>query len=263
MTRKLTEMAKAAFAQQQAEDAAKLTIQMYHCNHLGTPIALINQSGLIDWAVELDPWGNVLNEFNPNEIDQPIRMQGQQIDRESGLFYNRHRYYDPQMGRYITQDPIGLNGGINLYGYVGNPNQWIDPLGLLGNCPNNNCPDEETPWWKKIFPSTKAGWADYLGKQADYFGAAAAAMVYVPIIAAAAPVFAGIGAAADAGAKTLKPVSNMVLASDTVLDIAAAGAPGGFVKDVAVTSVKKLISTADELSQPSPVDKPAEQMCKK
>jgi RHS repeat-associated protein len=138
---KLTEMAKAAVAQQQAEDTAKLTIQMYHCNHLGTPIALINTQGLIDWAVELDPWGNVLNEFNPNNIDQPIRMQGQQIDRESGLFYNRHRYYDPQMGRYITQDPIGLNGGINLYGYVGNPNQWIDPLGLADAAPTVDVPD--------------------------------------------------------------------------------------------------------------------------
>jgi RHS repeat-associated protein len=129
---KLTEMAKAAVAQQQAEDTAKLTIQMYHCNHLGTPIALINQSGLIDWAVELDPWGNVLNEFNPNNIDQPIRMQGQQIDRESGLFYNRHRYYDPQMGRYITQDPIGLAGGVNNYCYPNNPMQMVDPLGLEG-----------------------------------------------------------------------------------------------------------------------------------
>jgi RHS repeat-associated protein len=148
---KLTEMAKAAVAQQQAEDTAKLTIQMYHCNHLGTPIALINQSGLIDWAVELDPWGNVLNEFNPNEIDQPIRMQGQQIDRESGLFYNRHRYYDPQMGRYITQDPIGLEGGNNLYGYVGNPNQWIDPLGLDPTAPPSRGPDlgKQKGWFDK------------------------------------------------------------------------------------------------------------------
>jgi RHS repeat-associated protein len=128
----ITAMAKAAVAQQQAEQTAKLTVQMYHCNHLGTPIALINTQGMIDWAVELDPWGNVLNEFNPNNIDQPIRMQGQQIDHESGLFYNRHRYYDPQMGRYITQDPIGLAGGVNLYGYVDNPNLWIDPMGLAG-----------------------------------------------------------------------------------------------------------------------------------
>jgi RHS repeat-associated protein len=122
--------AKAAIAQQTAEQTAKLTIQMYHCNHLGTPIALINTQGMIDWAVELDPWGNVLNEFNPQNIDQPIRMQGQQVDRESGLFYNRHRYYDPQMGRYITQDPIGLAGGVNLCKYVSNPNQWVDPSGL-------------------------------------------------------------------------------------------------------------------------------------
>jgi RHS repeat-associated protein len=132
---KLIDMAKAVVAQQTAEHTAKLTIQMYHCNHLGTPIALINQSGMIDWAVELDPWGNVLNEFNPNKIDQPIRMQGQQVDRESGLFYNRHRYYDPQMGRYITQDPIGLNGGNNLYGYVGGrPLYFIDPKGLSSAC---------------------------------------------------------------------------------------------------------------------------------
>jgi RHS repeat-associated protein len=128
----ITAMAKAAVAQQQAEQTAKLTIQMYHCNHLGTPIALINTQGMIDWAIELDPWGNVLNEFNPHKIDQPIRMQGQQVDRESGLFYNRHRYYDPQMGRYITQDPIGLEGGVNLYGYVNDPLGMIDPLGLAG-----------------------------------------------------------------------------------------------------------------------------------
>jgi RHS repeat-associated protein len=129
----ITAMAKAAVAQQQAEQTAKLTIQMYHCNHLGTPIALINTQGMIDWAVELDPWGNVLNEFNPKGIDQPIRMQGQQVDRESGLFYNRHRYYDPAMGRYITQDPIGLHGGVNLYGYTSNPMQIIDPLGLAAD----------------------------------------------------------------------------------------------------------------------------------
>jgi RHS repeat-associated protein len=128
----ITAMAKAAVAQQQAEQTAKLTIQMYHCNHLGTPIALINTQGMIDWAIELDPWENVLNEFNPNGIDQPIRMQGQQIDRESGLFYNRHRYYDPAMGRYITQDPIGLAGGFNNYCYPTNPMQMVDPLGLEG-----------------------------------------------------------------------------------------------------------------------------------
>ncbi|TBL89118.1 RHS repeat-associated core domain-containing protein [Hafnia alvei] len=56
-------------------------------------------------------------------------MQGQQYDEESGLHYNRHRYYDPTIGRYITQDPIGLTGGRNFYQYISNPVQQIDPLG--------------------------------------------------------------------------------------------------------------------------------------
>jgi len=57
-------------------------------------------------------------------------MQGQQYDEESGLYYNRHRYYDPTIGRYITQEPIGLRGGLNFYGYPLSPLQFIDPLGL-------------------------------------------------------------------------------------------------------------------------------------
>lgn len=57
-------------------------------------------------------------------------MQGQHLDEESGLFYNRHRYYDPGLGRYISRDPIGLMGGMNSYLYSGDPNDWFDPLGL-------------------------------------------------------------------------------------------------------------------------------------
>ncbi|EKE4587324.1 RHS repeat-associated core domain-containing protein, partial [Escherichia coli] len=51
-------------------------------------------------------------------------------DEESGLYYNRHRYYDPLQGRYITQDSIGLKGGWNFYEYPLNPVQYIDPFGL-------------------------------------------------------------------------------------------------------------------------------------
>ena len=58
------------------------------------------------------------------------RFQGQQVDEESGLHYNRHRYYDPDTGRFISKDPIGLAGGINVYQYAPNPIRWIDPLGL-------------------------------------------------------------------------------------------------------------------------------------
>ncbi|ECC1662641.1 RHS repeat-associated core domain-containing protein, partial [Salmonella enterica subsp. salamae] len=75
-------------------------------------------------------WGNVLRENNPDNLQQLIRLPGQQYDEESGLHYNRHRYYDPGQGRYITQDPIGLAGGWNFYSYPENPIGWIDPMGL-------------------------------------------------------------------------------------------------------------------------------------
>ncbi|TBL78724.1 hypothetical protein EYY94_01500, partial [Obesumbacterium proteus] len=104
--------------------------QLYDCNHLGTPQQLINLNGHIDWSITLDAWGNTLSEENPHQLHQPIRMQGQQYDEESGLHYNRHRYYDTTIGRYITQDPIGLDGGWNGYIYPLNPIINIDPLGL-------------------------------------------------------------------------------------------------------------------------------------
>ncbi|WP_318393283.1 RHS repeat-associated core domain-containing protein, partial [Enterobacter sp.] len=72
--------------------------------------------------------------------DQLIRLPGQQYDAETGLYYNRHRYYDPAQGRYITQDPIGLEGGINAYAYPLNPVINIDPLGLY-NYKSNNIDD--------------------------------------------------------------------------------------------------------------------------
>ncbi|WP_162743703.1 RHS repeat-associated core domain-containing protein, partial [Escherichia coli] len=94
---------------------------LYHCDHRGLPLALISEDGNTAWSAEYDEWGNLLNEENPHQLQQLIRLPGQQYDEESGLYYNRHRYYDPLQGRYITQDPIGLKGGWNLYGYQLNP----------------------------------------------------------------------------------------------------------------------------------------------
>ncbi|EEV5911634.1 DUF4329 domain-containing protein, partial [Escherichia coli] len=107
---------------------------------------LISTEGATAWCAEYDEWGNLLNEENPHQLQQLIRLPGQQYDEESGLYYNRHRYYDPLQGRYITQDPIGLKGGWNLYGYQLNPISDIDPLGLSmwedaksGACTNGLC----------------------------------------------------------------------------------------------------------------------------
>ncbi|ECF5956714.1 type IV secretion protein Rhs [Salmonella enterica subsp. salamae] len=106
------------------------TIHLYHCDHRGLPLALVNAEGKADWSAEYDAWGNVLRENNPHNLKQLIRLPGQQCDEETGLYYNRHRYYDPLQGRYITQDPIGLRGGWNLYQYPLNPVQYTDSLGL-------------------------------------------------------------------------------------------------------------------------------------
>jgi RHS repeat-associated protein len=65
-----------------------------------------------------------------------LRFQGQYFDAETGLHYNRHRYYNPGAGRFLTPDPIKLAGGLNSYQYVPNPTGWVDPLGLNG-CPPN------------------------------------------------------------------------------------------------------------------------------
>ncbi|WP_281878279.1 RHS repeat-associated core domain-containing protein, partial [Pseudomonas atacamensis] len=67
------------------------------------------------------------------------------FDVESGLHYNRHRYYDPRLGRYLTPDPVKLAGGLNQYQYVPNPTGWVDPLGLTSNCPPPNKPGCEVP----------------------------------------------------------------------------------------------------------------------
>ncbi|VAW65179.1 Rhs-family protein [hydrothermal vent metagenome] len=101
----------------------------YHLDHLGTPRELTNDAGDIVWKVRYKSWGNVaLKECE--EIENNIRFQGQYYDEESGLHYNRHRYYSPDSGQFITQDPIGLMGGVNNYQYTPNPIGWVDPFGL-------------------------------------------------------------------------------------------------------------------------------------
>ena len=99
-------------------------------DHLGTPQQIVDSSGTVVWKAAFLPFGKaqVLTETIINNI----RFPGQYFDAETGLHYNWNRYYDPDTGRYLTPDPIGLAGGLNLYAYVGGePVNWIDPDGLL------------------------------------------------------------------------------------------------------------------------------------
>jgi len=103
-------------------------IQTYHTDYLGTPKEVTDDNGAIIWQGNYDEYGNVTAVIP--KTDQWIRFQGQYEDTETGLFYNRFRYYDPDAGRYINQDPIGLAGDENLYDYCQNPTIGVDPLGL-------------------------------------------------------------------------------------------------------------------------------------
>ncbi len=98
-------------------------------DHLGTPRVVTDKNKSVLWRMEGDQFGNVQPQIE--KIKLPLRHAGQYADDESGLFYNYFRYYNPNMGRYIENDPIGLEGGINTYGYVaGSPLMGIDFYGL-------------------------------------------------------------------------------------------------------------------------------------
>jgi len=100
-------------------------------DHLGTPQELVDEVGKIVWSVRQKSWGGI-EQARVNDVVCQIRFQGQWLDDESGLCYNRFRYYDSETSQYISTDPIGLLGGTNVYGYVVNPLLYIDPLGLSG-----------------------------------------------------------------------------------------------------------------------------------
>ncbi len=104
----------------------------FHCAANGTPELLTDAEGQKTWEGVNSPWGKLLRESNQRipVVEQNLRMQGQYLDRETGLHYNLFRYYDPDSGRFTQHDPIGLAGGINLYQYAPNALGWVDPLGL-------------------------------------------------------------------------------------------------------------------------------------
>ncbi|WP_298481358.1 RHS repeat-associated core domain-containing protein [uncultured Maribacter sp.] len=100
------------------------------CDHLGTPVQAYNQTGEKVWERQLDIYGATKHEEGETNFI-PFLYQGQFLDSETGLAYNRFRYYSPDTGTYISQDPIGLAGNNpNFYAYVPDSNSWIDPFGL-------------------------------------------------------------------------------------------------------------------------------------
>ena len=125
-------------------DAAATTQSFYyfHNDVSGIPEELFSNYGELAWQANYKIWGNTVTEqwlITPpqaflDQFEQPVqqnlRFQGQYLDRETGLHYNTFRFYDPDIGRFISPDPVGLQGGINLHRYAPNPVAWADPLGL-------------------------------------------------------------------------------------------------------------------------------------
>ena len=169
------------------DDKPKSPIQVfhYHNDHLGTPNELTNQDGEVIWLADYEAWGNTAKviwreerleslQVSADEL-QPIRFQGQSFDTETGLHYNRFRYFDPDLGMFTTRDPIGLLGGMNVFQYAPNPIGWIDPFGLSKKDPCSSgeidnlddywrtyrTPGQVTPGTREIViynkPSSKGG----------------------------------------------------------------------------------------------------------
>ncbi|GKS83691.1 hypothetical protein AVMA1855_06085 [Acidovorax sp. SUPP1855] len=141
----------------------------YQCDQIGAPLELTDAQGRIAWAADYKVWGEATlrpvartgtddgptrrrmgngpgvdwsegasaRSSSPPPIEQPFRFQGQQFDEETGLHYNRFRYYDPAVGRFASQDPIGLFGNANTYSYAPSSSKYVDPLGLA---PFKPCP---------------------------------------------------------------------------------------------------------------------------
>jgi RHS repeat-associated protein len=114
-------------------------VDFYHNDPNGCPTRLLDRSGNIVWDAQFGAWGAVTY-VAVHSVDNPLRLQGQYCDTETGLHYNRSRYYDPVVGIFITQDPLGFAAGINLYEFAPNVWGWIDPLGLTCRTPRSKFP---------------------------------------------------------------------------------------------------------------------------
>ena len=116
-------------------------IAYLHNNHLGATELVTDANGNPIWQAAYSPYGKIVQVGAPGSIVNiqqktgfklNLRLPGQYEDDETGLYYNDHRYYDPNRGQYLTPDPLGLRGGINSYAYAANnPLKYIDPSGLI------------------------------------------------------------------------------------------------------------------------------------
>ena len=152
----------------------------YQCSQIGAPLELTDADGCVAWVAEYQVWGQAtLRKTGTGgardtvhggtvsaPLVQPFRFQGQQFDDETGMHYNRFRYYDPGVGRFISQDPIGLAGGSNEFAYVFSPFTSTDPLGLAPKKPSQFALQDGTGATPADIAASKVGGGNRKGQPA-------------------------------------------------------------------------------------------------
>ena len=125
----------------------------FHCDQVGIPREMTDIHGNLLWYGEYTAWGRLKKDDRAYKNEhQSFRLQNQYFDEETGLHYNLMRYYEPEAGRFVNQDPIGLMGGDNLYQFAKNTQAWVDLLGLSptpGAC-NTPCSREDIIEYTKL-----------------------------------------------------------------------------------------------------------------
>jgi RHS repeat-associated protein len=147
----------------------------YVNDHLGTPKELLDPAGLVAWSAAHSAWGRIVEtSADPmstlgrgRAVESPFRLLGQIADEETGLACTRFRYFDPEVGRWLSPDPIGLRGGYNLFGFDGSPTRDVDPLGLStgDDDDDSSLPPCKRKGWKGGGESARGGGSK--GKKGD------------------------------------------------------------------------------------------------
>jgi RHS repeat-associated protein len=134
----------------------------YVLDHVGTPKELLTEDGLVAWSAAHGAWGNVVGEHRDPEVRaragdavrSPFRLLGQIADDELGLCFTRCRIFDPRVGRWLSPDPLGIEGALNLFAFDGAPTVFVDPLGLTTGGTGGGTPHR--PLWTATSSKTPA-----------------------------------------------------------------------------------------------------------
>jgi RHS repeat-associated protein len=136
------------------------------CDHLGMPKELLGQDGRVAWAAAHSAWGGVVEvehggAARARPVESPFRLLGQYHDEETGLCYTRFRYFEAATGRWLSPDPLGILGGLNLLAFNGSPTVAVDPWGLECELPHGFTDREQFEQFRAIVDKHLKGLSDY------------------------------------------------------------------------------------------------------